>query len=188
MKKTLIIKSAPNSTSFTHQIANSYAKWLENKWEKFEIIDLYDEKFSQKFLKFENTNNRWEDSVRSLIQQKMTQADEYVFIFPVWWWWVPAILKNFFDSNLTYWFAYKFSKKWQEKLLSNKTAKVFCTSWAPWFIYKCPLFMWISLKCFFKKAIFGFCGIKLKWFEIYWKMREISEEKREKIYYWRRAL
>lgn len=185
MKKTLIISAAPNSTSFTHKIVNSYKKWLENKWQKewenFEIIDLYDEKFSQKFLKFENTNDRWEDSVRDLIQQKMTEADEYVFVFPVWWWWVPAIMKNFFDSNLTYWFAYKFSEKWQEKLLSDKTAKVFCTCWAPSFVYKIPFILWIRLKTFFAQAVFGFCGIKLKWLEIFWKIKETSEEKKLEI-------
>lgn len=179
--KTLIITAAPNSTSFTHQIANSYAKWLENKWAKFEIIDLYDEKFSQKFLKFENTNDRWEDSVRNLFQQKMTEADEYIFVFPVWWWWVPAIMKNFFDSNLTYWFAYKFSEKWQEKLLSDKTAKVFCTCWAPGFVYKIPFILWFTIKAIFKNAIFWFCGIKLNWFEIFGKMREMKDEKRKEI-------
>jgi putative NADPH-quinone reductase len=79
--KTLIITAAPHKTSFTHNIAKSYLE--KNK--DSEIIDLYDEKYSQKFLKFENMREMPKDSVKDLIQKKMSEVDEYVFVFPVWW-------------------------------------------------------------------------------------------------------
>jgi putative NADPH-quinone reductase len=46
---------------------------------------LYDEKYSQKFLKFEEISNMPEDSVKNLFHEKMTKADEYIFVFPIWW-------------------------------------------------------------------------------------------------------
>lgn len=187
-KNILIISSAPHSWSFSHKISNSYKKWAEKMWNSVKIIDLYDEKYAQKFLKFENMREMPKDKIKDLIQEKMTKADEYIFVFPIWWWWVPAIMKNFFDTNLSSGFAFQFWKNWMEKLLSNKTAKVFCTSDAPWWIYKIPFVSWILMKSFFKVCILWFCGIKLKSFELFWNMRGKSENKKieilEKIENW----
>jgi NAD(P)H dehydrogenase (quinone) len=121
------------------------------------------------------------DSVKDLIQKKMSEVDEYVFVFPVWWGWVPAILKNFFDTNLSSWFAFKFWKNGVQKLLNDKTAKVFCTCDAPGFIYKFPFFIWVNLKKFLSRAILGFCWIKLKSFNIYSSLRSKTEEQKKKI-------
>jgi putative NADPH-quinone reductase len=43
------------------------------------------------------------------VHEKITGCDEMAFFFPVWWGGVPAILKNFFDSNLTSGFAFKYT-------------------------------------------------------------------------------
>ena len=179
--KTLIIKSAPHHKSFTHKISDICEKKAKEKWNSVETINLYDEKYSQKFLKFENIKDMPKDIIKELIQKKIIEADEYIFIFPVWWWWVPAIMKNFFDTNLSSWFAFKYWKNWMEKLLTNKTAKVFCTCDAPWFIYKIPFISWIMMNLYFKVWILGYCGIKLEKFKLFWKMREKNEEERRKI-------
>ena len=44
------------------------------------------------------------------IQEKITTADELVFVFPIWWVNMPAILKNFFDTILTGGFAFQYVK------------------------------------------------------------------------------
>jgi len=51
-----------------------------------------------------------EDKVKDKLQKKMSKADEYIFIFPVWWGGMPAILKNFFDTNLSSGFAFEYEK------------------------------------------------------------------------------
>ncbi len=94
--KKLIIKAHPSSQWFTHKIAESYSDWAKDAHCDVEIIDLYDEDFHQDYLKFEDKKIFWEDKNRLKIQNKINEASELVFIFPVWWWDAPAIMKNFF--------------------------------------------------------------------------------------------
>jgi len=180
--KTLIIIANPSKTSFSHAMAEAYS----NKCEEFEILDLYD--FNQDYFSYKSTKDYYIDwnpdgiSKIKEIQEKISSCDEMAFFFPVWWWWVPAILKNFFDSNFSSGFAFKYWKGWKvEKLLTDKTAKIFCTSDAPAMIYKFPFFVGINLKKFLNKTTFDFCGIKLTEFKLFDKFHSLSEEKRKMI-------
>lgn len=180
--KTLIILAHPSSKSFNKSIAERYKKNVETNWNEAELINLYDEEYKQDFLSFENITEIKEDKVRNLFHKKMTEADEYVFIFPVWWGTIPAILKNFFDNNLSSWFAFKYGK-WGKvtKLLEWKTAKIYCTCDAPAFIYKIPFIVWISIKNYLSRAILGFCGIKVVDFNLYSGLRKMTENERKGI-------
>ena len=179
--KTLIIIANPSKKSFSHAMANAYSKKNKN----CEILDLYD--FNQNYFKYESMEelHKWKceelDKIKE-IQEKITNCDEMVFFFPVRWWWAPAILKNFFDANFASWFAFKYWKDWKvEKLLTSKTAKVFTTCDAPWFVYKIPFLAGISLKRFFDKAIFDFCGIKLTEFKLFSKFHKMPEKEKKEI-------
>jgi NAD(P)H dehydrogenase (quinone) len=176
----LIIKASPSSTSFTHKIAESYAKWVKEVWDKAEVIDLYDKTLVQSFLSFEDKKILNDDINRKKMQEKITWADELVFIFPIWWWGLPGILKNFFDTNLEAWFAFQYQKDGMQKLLDGKTAKVFCTCDAPGFLYKYSFLTGINLRKYMKSMIFWFCGIKLTHFQIFDKMR-VRDEKSRRI-------
>jgi len=180
--KSLIFLAHPAKESFNKEIAKVYKEAAEKRWDKAEIINLYDKKYSQNFLKFDKIYEIPEDEVKNKLQNKMSKADEYIFIFPIWWGWVPAILKNFFDTNLSSWFAFEFEKWWKvKKLLNWKTAKIFCTCDAPWFIYKIPFILWISIKAYLSKAILWFCWIKVNWFNLYSQLRKMTNEERKKI-------
>jgi len=180
--KSIIFLAHPASDSFSKAIAKSYKNKKENEWNKVEIINLYDKKYSQSFLAFENIREMPEDKVKEKLQKKMSKADEYVFVFPVWWGWVPAILKNFFDTNLSSWFAFQY-EKWGKvkKLLIWKKAKIFCTCDAPWFVYKIPFIVWISIKTYLSKAILWFCWISVTWFNLYSKLNKMSNKERISI-------
>lgn len=39
-------------------------------------------------------------------QKKLSQSTELIFIFPVWWWDLPAILKGFIDKVMLRGFAF----------------------------------------------------------------------------------
>ena len=180
--KTLIIIANPSKTSFSHAMAEAYSK----KCEEFEILDLYD--FNQNYFSYKSTKDYYIDwnpdgiSKIKEIQEKISSCDEMAFFFPVWWAGAPAILQNFFDSNFSSWFAFKYHKGWKiEKLLTWKTAKIYCTCDAPWFIYSIPFISWINLKWLFKKSIFWFCGIKLTEFKLFGKFHKLSEDKRKEI-------
>ena len=96
----LIITAHPNPKGFTHSIANEYKKNSETE-HQVKIIDLYQEERKQDFLTLTEENKATEDPLRSLMQEQIKRADEIVFVFPMWRYDAPAILKNRFDVNMT---------------------------------------------------------------------------------------
>lgn len=177
--KVLIITAHPAENSFTSKIANKYKKASEKKNNDVEIIDLYDKEIFQEYLTFDNVKNIKVTNETKHIQSKIKDAKELVFIFPIWWADSPAIMKNFFDTNFSSGFAFKYDKTGKSiGLLKGKSAKVFVTCDGPGFFYKFPF---VSLKTSWKYARLGFCGVKLEKFVIFDKMRKRSEEQREQI-------
>jgi NAD(P)H dehydrogenase (quinone) len=161
MKKSLIILANPNIESFCHSIANIY-KETKSKINdcEVEIIDLYKEPS----LAYLGTNESESENNKKLIknyQDKISKADEIVFVHPIWWSVTPAILKNFLDNILTAGFAYKYNEKGiPQGLLTGKIAKVFTTSGTPMLFFNLGhKFINPTLK--FWKSALGFCGMKI---------------------------
>ena len=92
---------------------------------------------------------------------KMTKADEIVFVFPYWWGSMPAILKNFLDWNLSKGFAFTYENSRPKGLLTGKSVKIFTTTGAPSFIYTLTGAN-RRLKNMFKQQIVQFCGMTLE--------------------------
>jgi len=127
------------------------------------VVDLYRDEHQQPFFTYENANTLQTTKEMLYYQDKISKANEIVFIFPYWWGSMPAILKNFFDWNLSKGFAFEYVNSRPKGLLQNKTVKIFTTTGAPYFIY------WLTganrrLKNMFKEQIVEFCGMKLESF------------------------
>lgn len=164
--KKLIITANPSSKWFTHQITSKYSELSLNNSDEVEILDLYKTDLKQDFLSYEDKKDYWKDEITKKLQEIISWADELVFIFPIWWWWAPAILKNFIDSNFTSWFAFKYIDwKWVW-LLKWKTARIITTSWAPSFFYTILL----HIQIFWNLNIIGYCWIKQKSFTVFGNM------------------
>ncbi len=187
--KTLIFTAHPSDEGFTHKIAQQYAGTKNTQNIETEIIDLYSEAYKLDFLSFqeqESSENSEEveeknsDSVVQKIQNKISEADELVFVFPLWWGEAPAILKNMIDTVFSSGFAFEFQKGQMtpDQLLTGKTAKVFITCDAPKIYY---WFKGYPFKTTWKDFILGFCGIDLNGFELFGGMRGRDEESRNKI-------
>lgn len=178
--KKLIIIAQPSSKWFTHKIAETYKNTSELYWDDVELLDLYKKENYQPYLEFEDMKVLWEDPNREKFQKKIKWADELVFIFPVWWGNMPAILKNFIDTNFWAGFAYKF-QKWHTipiKLLEWKTAKIYTTcDWIS-IIYNnvlCPMYLEEYLKLY----IFWIFWIEVTEYELISKMRKRTEEEKK---------
>lgn len=61
-------------------------------------------------------------------QEKISRADKILFIYPVWWWDRPAILKGWFDRVLTSGFAFKMTEKGPTGLLAGKKTAILRTA------------------------------------------------------------
>lgn len=162
--KKIIITANPSSKGFTHIIANRLQELSTKKWDIVEIIDLYKSELKQDYLTYEDLSEMWKDEKVKKIQEKITWADELVFVFPVWWGDMPAIMKNFWDNNFTTWFAYKYEKWWKQVwLLKWKTARIIATSGAPSFFYSIIL----HIQLLWNMNRISFCGMKQKSFTVF---------------------
>lgn len=171
--KKLIITAHPSSTWFTHKIAKKIEELSQKKGDKVEILDLYKTDLKQDFLSFEDMKKVGKDTVTKELQKKITWADELVFIFPIWWGDMPAIMKNFVDCNFTSGFAFEYINGKPVGLLKWKFARIIATSWAPSFFYKVIFhiqFLWNLWRVWF-------CGIKQKSFTVFWEMDSSKTDK-----------
>lgn len=172
----LIITANPSIKGFTHRIAEQYKNLSLKANDNVEILDLYKSELRQDFLTYERKRDIWKDDLTKKIQEKIIWADKIILIFPIWWADTPAIMKNFFDSNFTAWFAYR--RDWRKLigLLTNKRAEIYCTCWAPSFIYK--IFP-INLRIMWWWMRLNTCGIRLDKITVFWNIEQKAEEQKE---------
>ncbi len=165
----LIVTAHPASYGFTHKIANRYKQEKEKCGDTVFIMDLYKKKYAQPFLAFENIKTDCEpNATHKLIQEKILWAQEVVFVFPIWWFGPPAILKNFLDQNFSSGFAYKYEKGGlRHELLEGRVARIFATADGAWWVYF--LFRFAAAQRW-KHGVLGFCGIDLLSFDIFSEM------------------
>ncbi len=174
--KKLIITAAPNKWSFTHAIAEK----IKEKNDNSEIFDLYSHDYKLDFLEFENKREMPKKDKIKKIQEKIKNSDEIIFVFPVWWGGMPAIMKNMFDSVFISGFAFEYWVEWKKELLTDKIWSVIATCDAPSNIYlENSDWTWVNLKTYFEKSLFWFCGIKMWDFKLFWELRVSSLEDRK---------
>ncbi|MDR4933083.1 NAD(P)H-dependent oxidoreductase [Companilactobacillus paralimentarius] len=126
-----IIYTHPNTSSFNHEILNTLSNYFNRNDEEFEVINLYADNFnpvlSAKELKVYSQGRTSDELVRKY-QRRINNSDELIFIFPIWWHNLPAMLKGFFDCVLLSGFAYDESDGWKGLLTQIKKVTVVTTS------------------------------------------------------------
>lgn len=107
----LIVTAHPIETSLSHTLAQRIAGKLQEQGTQVEIADLHAEGFSPAMIRADldlyhgDASALPDDVLRE--QQRVERADMLIFVFPFYWWSVPALLKGWFDRVLTVNWAYK---------------------------------------------------------------------------------
>lgn len=177
--KTYIILAYPNKNSLTYAAYESVKKGLLESGNEIKTLDLYEENFNP--VLFFDKNNKRRD-MQFLPETKAYRdailwADRLVFVFPIWWSSMPAILKGFIDKVFATGFAYEFKGIMPVGLLKGKTAWVINTHDTP------SLFASLFQQDYgkvFKKQILGMCGIKTTKHFVLPSTKRTSLEKRTK--------
>lgn len=128
----LIIYAYPNTTGYTYAIMNTIRQGIE-KQNAVKIIDLYQENFDPVLI-FNQTKKRRNmqfDEETASYRQQISWADHIIFIFPIWWGGMPAILKGFIDKVFSKGFAYDYKGLFPIGLLKEKSAWIVTTEDAP---------------------------------------------------------
>jgi NAD(P)H dehydrogenase (quinone) len=168
--KAVVIYAHPWEESYNHAVLNHVVEGLAKSRCSVDIIDLYKDKFNP-VLPLEDlalySRGESRDPVISRYQEMISSADYLYFIFPVWWYDLPAILKGFLDRVLLKHWAYDITPSGLPKgrLTFIKKATVISTMKSPAWYYR--LLYGSSLKQSFIKGTLKFCGIKrVKWINI----------------------
>ena len=128
----LIIYAHPNCKSFNNAILKQVESSIPST-HKVKTIDLYKENFDP-VLKFDEENKRRDlakSPETSKYRDMIKEADKLIFIFPIWWSGMPAILKGFIDRVFVSGFAYSYKKIGLEGHLKGKSAWIITTMDAP---------------------------------------------------------
>lgn len=168
--KKLIITAHPSSQGFTHKIAEVFMKKSQEIGHEVRLLNLYEE--NAPYLRFNSERDLYQNPHNEIINW----ADEYILIFPIWWYGSPAIMKNFFDSNFVAGLAYKYVHGIPMGLFQGKTVRFFCTSGGTKWLY----YLRIAPTIGTWKTRFKFCGIKTKSFIVFGPKSKRTEEEIEK--------
>ncbi|HSW21056.1 MAG TPA: NAD(P)H-dependent oxidoreductase [Ramlibacter sp.] len=132
--KCLIVHASPEPASFTSALKDAARARLLELGHEVAVSDLYAEGFNpvagrHDFLQAEDEGSFHYQREQlhasqgggfsaeiQREQQRVAEADLYLFTYPLWWGGMPAILKGWFDRVMAYGFAYadgqRFSSGW----------------------------------------------------------------------------
>ncbi len=159
MKRTLIIMGHPDRESLCNSLAESYEKGAKENGSDVRILKLFDMKFNPFLEKGYKAKQPLEPDLEKA-KEDIAWAEHLVFVYPVWWASIPAVLKGFIDRVFTPGFAFHSGRKngIPEKLLKGRTGRLIVTMDSPKWYYK--WFMKSASQMMMKKGVLEFCGIK----------------------------
>ena len=129
-----IIFSHPWAGSFNTAILDTVIGQLSASNKKYQVIDLYKDNFNPAFSGEELALYGKGDTPYELTKQyqtKLKDSDEVIFIFPIWWSSVPAILKGFIDKLMLKGYAYQIDQTGWHPLLKFDKVTLISTSESP---------------------------------------------------------
>ncbi|WP_077616083.1 NAD(P)H-dependent oxidoreductase [Caenibacillus caldisaponilyticus] len=158
--KVLIIYAHPNPESFNAALLKAVERGLREAGHAYAVIDLYKDRFNPVLVYNDKIRRRdlKNDPETAHYRELVRDADHLIFIFPVWWYGVPAILKGFFDRVFASGFAYRYDGAVPKGLLKGKSAWVVYTLDSPgWYVRLVRRSVeWTVIR----DAILKFCGIR----------------------------
>lgn len=179
---TLVVFAHPSASSFNHALLEKVLQGLTDAGHEVRVKDLYADNFIP-VLQADEISQVQEGITpeRILAEQKdLLWADSLIFIYPLWWFGPPAILKGWFDSVLSYGFAFKHHNNDLCGLLTHSKALVLITTGSSqdWFtqqqtedlIYR-PV----------TQGTLEFCGVDNVNYRLFYNLSEKSETERTEI-------
>jgi NAD(P)H dehydrogenase (quinone) len=159
MRKLLIIYAHPDTDGYNKEILKNTLDVFKNKKIDYKLLDLYKINYNPILDKEEIPLKGGLPLKETIKIQKDIKERDLIFIYPIWWGTMPAILKGFMDRVFSAGFAYKYVNGIPRGLLKGKKALVLSTSGAP------NIYNWITCKRATKgltKNILSFCAVKSK--------------------------
>jgi len=158
MRNVLIINGHPDKQSYNYALADAYANGASETTASLHQINISDLDFNPNLAFGYRERIELEPDLIDAIE-KINKADHIVWIFPMWWYGYPAVMKGFIDRTFLpgITFQPEEGKALPKKLLKGKSARLIITAdtpkWYDFLVMKSPTINQ------FKKGTLSFCGI-----------------------------
>jgi NAD(P)H dehydrogenase (quinone) len=180
--KYLIVYAHPNPKSFNHAILERCEAALKDAGRNYEVRDLYALKFDPA-LDRKDLDLLGEGKVVKKVedeQRLIREADVLIFIYPIWWFGMPAILKGYIDRVFTEGFAFSMDGERLAGLLQGKRVIIMNTTGAS---------RDVLLRTGYEEAmrkmedigIFDFCGMRVFAHKYFYGVENVDEAARKKM-------
>ncbi|MBT2281950.1 NAD(P)H oxidoreductase [Paenibacillus polymyxa] len=117
----LVVVSHPRKDSLTFQVAQRFAQGLTDAGHDYEILDLHGIGFDPILREMDEPDYTQENQVFSpeveTEMERLKKHDAVAFVFPLWWWHLPAMLKGYVDRVMNNGFAYGANKLPHQQIL-----------------------------------------------------------------------
>jgi len=180
INNALIVYAHPKTGGFCEAILEETKVVLAAKNVPTEIIDLYTLNYNPVLLEEEHyTRGKKNISSQTVsFQEMIKKSDLMIFIYPLWWGSMPAILKGFFDRTMLAGFGYEYQRGIPMGLLTGKKAVVMFTSGGSALFSK--LMKCDRPKKHITKDILSFCGIKSKAYRL-GSAHQFNDKEKERV-------
>ncbi|SDJ83730.1 NAD(P)H oxidoreductase [Sediminibacillus albus] len=164
--KVLTIVTHPRTDSLTFTAAQRFTEGLEAAGHTTETVDLYRIGFQPVLGEADEPDwsadsQHFSPEVEAEIE-RVKQYDGLAFVFPLWWWSMPAMLKGYIDRVWNYGFAYGPGRLEHERVLWLSLAG------APIERFEKRKYDQM-MSHYFNIGLADYCGIKHSSFELFYK-------------------
>ena len=175
--KVLVISANPRTDSFTAQLAQKYTEGAIASGNLVTLIHLADLHFDLNVTDRHPQHQFQEESVKGL-QEKITECDHLVLVYPTWWGSFPALLKGFLDRVFTPGFGFReLNYGNQLQLLKGKSAQLITTLDTPVFVFR--NFLKEPGTKAVKDATLNYCGISPVRTKYFAPVNYVSDKERQ---------
>jgi putative NADPH-quinone reductase len=157
-KKVLVVLGHPASDSLCAGIAKAYAAGARQAGAELRVLALGELQFDPLLAAGCRAEQPLEPDLKQA-QVDILWAEHLVWVYPVWWGAMPALLKGFIDRVFLPGFAFRYrrgSAAW-DRLLAGRSAELLVTMDSPPWYYR-----WVTRRpghVQMKRAILDFCGV-----------------------------
>ena len=179
--RILLVLSHPRPDSFNASVAAALRESLEGEGHEVDLMDLHGEGFRPEMRPEDleaAATGRFAPDVAAL-QARVSAAGGLAFVFPVYWFGPPAMVKGFVDRVLFEGFAFRFLPGGRvEGLLGQERALILCTAGASALLYRTFGFHRPMQKVLVDWTL-RMCGIRTIRLEIFHEVAEATDARRQ---------
>ncbi len=177
-KNIVVILGHPDSNSYCASLAESYVQAAQQKGHSLKLFKLGDARFDPILHHGHNQRQELEPDLVE-IREAILWASHIVFVYPIWWGSIPALLKGFIDRTFLPGFAFRYRPNsiWWDRLLAGRSAHLIVTmDTPPWYyrwIYKMPGHNQMKI------TILEWCGVKPVKISSFGPLKDSTDQQRE---------